>query len=150
MLETTSNYDEMSKSRCRDMKVRNTLRQAKYIPALRQNEKGGQGGKCPWLVSPSDFWQLMSYHKFGYAGDALRRNDRTLLAHWRCIPGAVLRTPFKERTMGWEQRGEPGKWRVEAEHTSTVTSGQVHLQDSAWILFYELLHGYCEMCFSLI
>ena len=50
--------------------------------------------KSPWLVNPSDFWKLMSYHKFGYAGDSLGRKDYRV--HLRCVPHAVLRSLFVE------------------------------------------------------
>lgn len=76
--------------------------------------------KSPWLVNPSDFWKLMSYHKFGYAGDSLGRKDYRV--HLRCVPHAVLRTLFREGIIAWDQRHRGmGKQRVEAENTSVLS-----------------------------
>lgn len=63
LLDITCDSDDLSKPRCRETKVRNTLRK-QIVPLLLGKTK--EGGK-PMAGESINFWEMMSNQKFAYA-----------------------------------------------------------------------------------
>ena len=137
LLDITCDSDDLSKPRCRETKVRNTLRKQIVSQLLGKTKEGGK----PMAGESINFWEMMSNHKFAYAVGALGKKDRTYRAHLRCISNAVLRTPFKEGIIGWDQRGkvngESNGLRLKT--LESCHKWAVHIKEFTWIPFYVFL-----------
>lgn len=96
------------------------------------------------LVNPSDFWDLMSYHRFGYQVDALGEKKTvptgTFKMHPKCNPCNSIQG--ENDWIGPEGEGGWGK------QTNLETLQPCHKWAGAaatWILLYVFLHQYNKM-----
>ena len=145
LLDTTCDFDPLSKPRCRGLEVRNTLRQAECSLASRLNKRQEQAHG--WQIHQiSGNWVLLQVCIWNRCSE--KKRDRTYRAHLRCLPSAVLRTSFKERVIGWDQsrkeNGESTGLRLKTHESCHNWAGAIKV--CTWISFCVLLCWYYEMC----